>query len=51
MNLRPFGDESARSEESGTTASGVGASSGSRLEMDMKGMLSEDEGVGDEEEE
>ena len=51
MNLRPFGEESARSEGSGATASGVGASSRSRLEVDREGMLSEDEGVGDEEEE
>ena len=53
MNLRPFGEESARSEGSETTASGVGASSRSRLEMDKEGMLSEeeDERAGDEEEE
>ena len=51
MNLRPFGEESARSEGSETTASGIGASSRSRLEVDREGMLSEDEGVGDEEEE
>ena len=52
MNLRPFGEESARSEGSGTTASGVGASSSSRL-VDKEGMLSEDEDerAGDEEEE
>jgi hypothetical protein len=54
MNLRPFGEESARSEGSGTTtntASGVGAS---RLEMnDKEGMLSEeeDERVGDDDDE
>ena len=54
MNLRPFGEESARSEESEITASGVGASiSRSRLEVDREGMLSEDEDerAGDEEEE
>ena len=53
MNLRPFGEESARSEESEITASGVGASiSRSRLEVDREGMLSEDEDerAGDEEE-
>jgi hypothetical protein len=42
MNLRPFGEESARSEGSGTTstatASAVGAS-----RLDREGMLSEDE--------
>jgi hypothetical protein len=51
MNLRPFGEESARSEGSGTTtASGIGRS---RLEVDKEGMLSEDEDerAGDEEEE
>lgn len=54
MNLRPFGEESARSEDSEITASGVGASSSrSRLEVDKEGMLSEDEDdrAGDEEEE
>jgi hypothetical protein len=53
MNLRPFGEESARSEGSGTTASGVGASTRSRLEVDKEGMSSEDEDerVGEEEEE
>jgi hypothetical protein len=50
MNLRPFGEESARSEGSGTTASGVGASSRSRLEVDREGMLSEDEHYDEEEE-
>ena len=45
MNLRPFGQESARSEGSGTTtASGV-VGGASRLEMndDKEGMLSEEE--------
>ena len=51
MNLRPFGEESARSDGSGTTASGVGASSRSRLEVDREGMLSEEEEEGGEEEE
>jgi len=52
MNLRPFGEESARSDGSGTTTTGLGAStSRSRLEVDKEGMLSEDEGVGEEEEE
>ena len=51
MNLRPFGEESTRSEESGTTVSAIGASSRSRLEVDKEGMLSEDENVGDEDEE
>ena len=50
MNLRPFGEESARSEGSGTTASGVGASSRSRIEVEREGMLSdEDEGAEEEE--
>jgi len=50
MNLRPFGEESARSEGSGTTASAVGAS---RLEVDKEGMLSEEEEreAGEEDEE
>ena len=53
MNLRPFGEESARSEGSGATASGVGASSRSRIEVEREGMLSEDEDerADDEEEE
>ena len=51
MNLRPFGAESARSEGSGTTASGIGASNRSRLEVDKEEMLSEEEGAGEEEEE
>ncbi|KAF8801667.1 hypothetical protein BYT27DRAFT_7173913 [Phlegmacium glaucopus] len=41
MNLRPFGEESARSEGSGTA--GLDASSRSRLGEDMEGMLSEEE--------
>ena len=50
MNLRPFGEESARSEGSGITASAVGAS---RLEVDEEGMLSEVEEreAGEEDEE
>ena len=53
MNLRPFGEESTRSEGSGTTASGAGGSSRLRSEVDKEGMLSEDEGegAGDEDEE
>ena len=50
MNLRPFGQESARSEGSDVTASGVGVSR-SRLEADKEGMLSEEEEAGEEEEE
>ena len=52
MNLRPFGEESARSEGSaGTAGLGASRSSRSRLEVDNEGMLSEDEGAGEEEEE
>lgn len=52
MNLRPFGEESARSEGSaGTAGLGASRSSRSRLEVDKEGMLSEDEEAGEEEEE
>ena len=47
MNLRPFGEESARSE--GSEATGLGASSRSQMAADNEGMLGEEEEAEEEE--